>query len=455
MKIFILNPALFTDGLHSISRKRQPLSLAYIASLLRGDNEIKFLDANVEDISLEESLGRIKEFNPEILILTSTPIDRWEVPSHSHIKLLIDNIVKTVNSLNIPNIILLGAHGTIMPEKILRKTKANFVVRSEPEITTLNLVNAIKNKTSFSEINGISYLKDDKFINNPDACRNDDLDSLPFPAYDLLPMEKYAYTFSDIPKPFSLMMSSRGCPFSCTYCLKAMLPKKYIVRSSENVIEEIKYLIEKFGIKGIYFQDWEFCINAKRVEEICNLILKNNLKFTWGCNARAPDINEELVKKMKSAGCVRINIGFETGSQKVLDLANKRTTLQDFKNAMEICRQHDIHVGIYAILNLPGEDRKTIAETEKFLADNNLQTLSAPNLPIPYIGTALYDQLTEQEGKEIPWEDLEQYAGKVNVKQPAWLAKAYRWHYKHKYTLGNFYFFNPVFCKKIFKRVLK
>ncbi len=451
MKIFILNPLLFTDELHTIARKRQPLSLAYIASLLRKDHEIKFLDANALELPLENVSQEIKDFNPEILILTSTPIDRWEVPSHSHIKLLIDNIIKTVNSLNIPYIILTGTHGTIIPEEILRKTKVDFIVRGEPEIITLNLVNAIKDKEDFSKIKGISYLKDNQFINNQNAERIKDLDNLPFPAYDLLPMEKYAYTFPDIPKPFSLMMTSRGCPFQCTYCLKAMMPEFYITRSPENVINEIRYLIEKFGIKGVYFQDWEFCINQKRVGEICDMILQNNLEFKWGCNARAPDINDFLVKKMKLAGCVRINIGFETGSQRVLDLANKQTTVEDFKKAVEICKKYAINIGIYSILNLPGENRKTIAETEKFLADNNLKTMCAPNLPIPYIGTPLYQELIKQEKKIVKWEDLEKYAGKIKVSQPPWLAKIYRWHYKYKYTLGNFYFLKPKFYKKLLK----
>ena len=455
MKIFILNPLLFTEKLHNISRKRQPLSLAYIASLLRKDNEIKLLDANAENISLEKVLEIIKEFDPEILVMTSTPVDRWEVPSHSHIKLLIDNIIKTVNTLNITNTILIGSHGTIIPEEILRKTKANFVVRSEPEMIVFNLVNAIKNKTSLDQVAGISYLKDDKFINNPDAERNNALDDMPWPAYDLLPMDKYAYTFSDIPRPFSLMITSRGCPFNCIYCLKAMLPHKYIVRSPQNVIDEIKYLIDNFGIKGIYFQDWEFCIHKKRVEEICDLILKNNLEFTWGCNARAPDLTDELMAKMKSAGCKRINMGFETASQKILDISQKRTTVEQFKEAIRICRKHDINIGAYAILNLPGETRKTIAETEKFLAEHDVKTLSTPNLPIPYIGTGLYDKLVEQEGRDIAWEDLEKYAGKVGVKQSPWLAKIYRWHYKYKYIFGNFYFFKPVFIKKVIKRFFK
>jgi radical SAM superfamily enzyme YgiQ (UPF0313 family) len=452
MKIFILNPLLFTDELHGIARKRQPLELAYMASLLRGEHEVKLLDANALNLDLEQTVAEIKNFQPDILILTSTPLDRWEVPSHSHIKLLINNLIKTINVLDIPHVILTGAHGTIMPEKMLKETKVDFVVRGEPEMVVKNLVEKISTGgKDYSEIRGISYLKDGEIKNNADAERIKNLDDLPMPAYDLLPMEKYRYTFSDIPEPFSLMLTSRGCPFNCTYCLKVMLPNFYITRSSESVVREMKYLTEKFGVKGIYFQDWEFLIDKKRTAEICDLILKENLEIKWGCNARAPDVNEEIVKKMKDAGCVRINLGFETGSQKILDLAQKKVKVEEMKRAFEILKKYEINVGIYSILNLPGETRQTIAETENFLAENDLKTMCAPNLPIPYLGTPLYEMLKKQEGKEVTWEDLDKYAGRVGVAQSPFLAKIYRWHYKHKFLWGDYYFIEPGFYKKIFK----
>ncbi|MFA6428762.1 MAG: radical SAM protein [Candidatus Buchananbacteria bacterium] len=453
MKIFILNPYLFTGKLGKLSRKRQPLELAYLASLLRQNYQVKLLDANALNLDLSQTLKEIKEFAPEILILTSTPIDRWEVPSHKHLELLVKNILNIIDKVKINHVILLGSHGTVMPEWILRQSHVNFVVRGEPEITTVNLVQALISGRDLKQIKGISYLESDLIVNNPDAVRNYKLDDLPFPAYDSLPMDKYRYTFSDIPTPFSLMMASRGCPFSCTYCLKAMMPGAYIVRSPENVFLEIKYLIEKFKVRGIYFQDWEFTINQKWVEQICDLIISNNLVISWGCNARASDVKEGLVKKMKAAGCVRINLGFESGSQKVLDLAHKQIKLDSVKEAVAVCRRQGIKVGIYSILNLPGETRKTIAETEKFLADNNLQTMSAPNLPIPYFGTELYEMLKRQQGKDFDWQNLEKFAGRVGVAQAPWLARLYRWHYKYKYSFGSWYFFRVIFYLQLFRSI--
>lgn len=453
MKIFILNPFLFTGKLSKLSRKRQPLELAYIASLLRKNHEIRLLDANALNLDFQETICKIKEFQPDILILTSTPIDRWEVPSHAHIKLLIQNLIQIINGLNICHVILLGAHGTLMPNWLLDKTKVDFMVRNEPELTVLALVDALSLKKDFAQIKGISFVRDGKIINNPDAERNKNLDELPLPSYDLLPMDKYAYTYSDIPGPFSIMLTSRGCPFNCIYCLKVMMQDLYVVRSPKNIIEEMKYLVDNFNIKGIYFQDWEFTVDKERVKKICDLILENKINIKWGCNARANDLSNELVEKMKKAGCVRINIGFETGSQKLLDICQKKIKIGDVQQAINVCKKYEINIGIYSILNLPGENKKTIQETEKFLAENQLQTMCSPNLPIPYLGTELYAMLVKQEGGNVDWEKLEKYAGRVGVSQSPFIAKIYRQHYKYKYNLGKWYFLHYKFYSKIFEAI--
>ncbi|MEK7072216.1 MAG: radical SAM protein [Patescibacteria group bacterium] len=453
MKIFILNPCLFTGKLNRLARKRQPLDLAYIASLLRTKHEIKLVDANALNLTLEDTIREIKDFNPDIFILTSTPIDRWEVPSHSHIKLLISNLVEIINSIDIPHTIIAGSHGTVMPDWILQNSNINFVVRGEPELIIDELVTALANGSDTSAIAGISYWKDNKVVNNPDAMRNAHLDDLPYPSYDLLPMDKYRYTFPDIPKPFALMMSSRGCPFNCIYCLKEMMKGRYITRTPENVVKEMKYLAENFNIKGIYFQDWEFLIDKNRVIEICDLIKENNLDIKWGGNARASDVTEDIALKMKEAGCVRINIGFETGSQKVLDMAKKQIKLSEVRNAINVCKKLGINIGLYSILNLPGETRETIKETEKFLAENGLKVMCAASLPVPYFKTKLYEMLKDQEGKDFDWDNLEKFAGRVGVAQPPWLAKIYRFHYKYTYVIGAYYFLTPRFYLQFIKLV--
>ena len=451
MKIFILNPPIYSEKRSIMNiRPRQPLDLAYIAALLLKDNyEVKFLDANVLKYNVDKTVSEIIEYNPDILILTSTPVDRWECPN-SHI----DSVFEVINKAGVHSTILIGSHGSLTPEWIFEKCKVDYIVRGEPEITTLNLVNAIDKKESISGVEGISHKSKGKVINNKDASRIENLERLPFPAYELLPMDKYRYSFSDLPQPFTIMLTSRGCPFNCSFCLKIMSKDKYITRNPENIVSEIEHLIKNFAIKSIFFQDWEFTIDKKRVEKICDLILEKNLKFLWGCNARANDLSDNFVKKMRQAGCVRINIGFESGSQKILDRANKNIKLKDLENAIKVCRKNNIIIGMYAMLNLPGEDKETIKETVKFFAKNKIESMT-PNLVIPYFGTTLFNLLKNQNRNiEFSWDNIEEYAGRVDVTLKPQKARFFYRYFKLQSEFGKNFWLSASFYKYLLK-VLK
>ncbi|TSC96035.1 MAG: Radical SAM protein [Parcubacteria group bacterium Athens1014_10] len=425
MKILILNPLIYGKKKSLMNtRKRQPLSLAYIASLLRAKHQIIFLDANALDYGAEQTVARIKNNQPDILILTSTPVDRWECPNSQ-----IDSIFQIINQVKIENTILTGSHGTVTPDWIFEKCEVKYIVRGEPELTVLNLVEALSNNQKVKNVKGISFKIKGEIVHNEAASRIENLDQLPLPAYDLLPMEKYKYSFDDLPQPFSIMLTSRGCPFNCIYCLKAMLEGRYIARSPESVITEIKYLTENFGIKSIFFQDWEFTIIKERAEKICDLILENKLKFKWGCNSRANDISTKLAEKMKQAGCVRVNIGFESANQKILDNLKKGIKTEDLTKAVEICRGEGIKIGLYGFLNAPGENRKTIKETVDFLNKHKIKSVYL-NLPIPYFSTELFERLKKQKKADFSWDNIEKYAGKVNVRCHPYLAKFWQQYYK-------------------------
>jgi len=430
-KIFILNPLIYSRKKSIMNvRPRQPLSLAYIANLLR-NHEIKFLDANVLKYSIEKTLKEIRKFNPDYLILTSSPVDRWECPNSN-----IDSIFEIINKANIKTV-LTGSHGSLTPDWIFKKCKVDIIVRGESELTVLDVVNGKNPK-------GISYRKNNKIIHNLDANRIQDLDAL-FPAYDLLPMDKYSYSFFDLPKPFSIMLTSRGCPFKCIFCSKAMAKDQYIVRSFENVIKEIKHLVDNFKIRSIFFQDWEFTIDKKRVENICDSILKEKIKILWGCNARANDLSDKLVRKMKKSGCVRINIGFESGSQEILNKINKRINIKDLEMAIKICKENNINIGMYSMINLPGENKKTIKETVEFLKRNNINSMT-PNFVIPYFGTDLFSRLKKnKQNINFTWDNIENYAGKVDTKLKPWLARFYYRNFKFEKQYGKLYFINPKF----------
>jgi len=448
MKIFILNPN-FNEEKKSIMnvRARQPLSLAIIASILRNDGyQIKLLDANVLNFSFQQVLKSIKEYEPDILLLTSSPIDRWECPN-SHI----DNIFNIINQAPARFKVLTGSHGTTMPEWVFANCRVDFIIRSEPETAVKNLVAALKDGRPIDKIVGLSWRQNGAIVNNS-AERILNLDSLPFPAYDLLPMAEYG--MGGLSKPFTILMTSRGCPFNCIFCLKAMLPDKYVERSVPKVIEEIEHLIKNYGIKSIFFQDWEFFINEHKVKEICDQLIERKLAISWAANARATDIirAKDLMPLVRKAGCVKINIGLESASDKVLKEINKQITSKDLQKAIDILKENNIVGGYYMLINAPGENRETIRETMDFIAKNNLDV--KPFLfPIPYPGTILFEKLKQKyPHQKFDWSNIEKYAGSVDTQFSPFWSLWYLRNYKNQLKFGKLYLFSWSFWHDLFFR---
>ncbi|MFA6227918.1 MAG: radical SAM protein [Patescibacteria group bacterium] len=445
MKFFLLVPN-FNQGKKSIMsvRARQPLSMAIIAAILIKDShQVKLLDANVLNLSLTEVLAEIAAYGPDFFILTSTKIDRWECPNSN-----IENIFQIINQVSAKYKILIGSHGTTMPEWVFENCQTDFIIRGEPELAVQNLIISLVSGQTISNIAGLSYRQGEKIINNPSE-RITDLDILPLPAYNLLPMAEYSC--NDFEKPFSIVMTSRGCPYNCIFCLKAMMPGQYVVRSVDKVLEEIEYLIKNFQIKSIFFQDWEFFIDSDRVEKICLEIIRRGLKFTWGANARATDItkSEYLMPLVKQAGCILINLGMESASNRVLERINKRITQADLQQAVDIFKIHGISGGYCVLLNAPGENHQTIQETIDFVVKNDLQVKQF--LPvIPYPGTVLFDLIKKKfPNRILNWNNIEQYAGLIEVESKPFWSLWFLRNYKNHLKYGRGYWLRPVFWREV------
>jgi len=303
----------------------------------------------------------------------------------------------------------------------------------------------IDNLDDAKNVKGVSWRDERKIVNNPNADRISDLDRLPLPAYDLLPMKKYG-------DGFSIIMTSRGCPYACSYCLKAMSSGLYVAQLPERVVEELEYLVNNFGIKEVFFQDWEFLINPDRVEQICQLLLSKNIKIKWGCNVRADDIvrSPTLIGLMNRAGCYRINLGLESASDKILKNINKKVSQIDLQKAVDILKDTDINTGFYVLLNCPGEDKKTIRETIDFIDKNNLKVKDF-NFPVAYPGTPLFEKMSESEQKDC-WENIEERAGTVEAQMKPFWARLYLRHYKFSQKFGSVYFLKFKFWVNLFKR---
>ena len=239
-------------------------------------------------------------------------------------------------------IIIGGIHPTALPEKTIKRMKnVDVFVIGEGEQTFLELM---QNK-KFENIKGVAYMKSGKVRINP--CREfiQNLDTLPFPARNLLDMEKYTLGFDwEGRKPAATIFSSRGCPFNCIYCAsKIMWKRKVRYRSAENILAEIDFLVKEYKIKEILFYDDHFVLDKKRLKKICEGLIKRKCDLTWCCLSRTDCMDLETAKLMKKSGCHMISFGVESGSQKILDNMEKNVKVEDIIKTFEICRKARIN----------------------------------------------------------------------------------------------------------------
>jgi len=422
MKVLLINPN-FRGSKRSYDvnvRLRQPLDLAYLSAILEKkgiDNGI--LDANVLALSQNEILEKINEFSPSHIILTTSPLDRWECPQID-IEMIFSLMKKIDSSIKL---IIYGAHGSVSPEWVREKAgrKVDYIIKGEPE-------------------KPISDLFDGQIIKHEYNIYQN-LDEIPMPNFKKLPMHLYEYDNPDLPKPFSTLLSSRGCPFQCTFCLREMF-KGYRVHSPERVVQEIKYLKDNYAIASIFFQDWEFLLDKERAKKIGELMKRNNLYINFGFNARAQDLDFELIKNLQGVGLKRINLGLESASDKILQAVKKGITLEDLTRAVALAQKTGVKIGYYGISSLPLEDFGTIKETAKFVAENNLEFGFGAVRPYP--GTEL------ARGCNITWENMDGQAGRIATKIHPMLAVLIYKFFIHYYRDGLFFMFKSSNFKKGF-----
>jgi len=365
-----------------------PLGLAYIVAVLEKNNvQVELIDDYVTDIGLKGILDKVKEIKPDVVGISCLTPSANEVYS----------MAKEIKAYNPNTTIVLGnVHASYFTESILKEKIADVIVHFEGEYTLLELVKAIEDNKDISNIRGISYLKDSKVVNNPLRPFIENLNELPLPAWHRFPIESYRFpSFVTSDKSALPVLASRGCPFGCIHCsaVKTM-GKRYRKRNPVKVVDEIEYLIEKFGVKQIVFLDATFALQKEHGMEICNQIISRNInkKITWSCETRPDVVDKELLHKMYEAGCRRICYGFESGVQSLLDNLKKGFTLEDTKKAVKYTKEVGIkNIGSF-IFGTPGESKKTIKQTIQFAKALDLNYIKIHML-IPFPGTPFYENL--------------------------------------------------------------
>jgi len=372
-----------------------PLGLLYIAAVAReAGHQIQFMDI---DPTMIDIVPQIKEFNPDIIGLSflTTEYDKAK------------NVALTLNK-EMPQSILCsgGVHTTLDTENVLRSFPLDFCVTGEGENTFLEICDCLEKGIPYDDVKGIAYIKVGRFVKTPLRDMIEDLDSLPFPARDLINFEKFYLTFPGCIKgryvKSTAIMAGRGCNFNCHYCAAQKLlgpGRQYRLRTPKNVVDEVAYLQETYGIKGVLFQDSTFTANKKWTTALCEEIINRGVKFVWSCNTRVNTVTLEMMKLMKKAGCVQIEYGVESGSPKILKILNKQMKPQQAIDAVSMTESVGIRVGASFMLGNPDENVTDLEMTFN-LAKKLNASYTVFFFTIPYPGTELWT--IARERKLIP-----------------------------------------------------
>lgn len=329
-----------------------PLGLCQLAAVER-NNLIQVFDAEGENLTDEQTENLLQELKPRIVGLTVTSftlelVEKWA------------KFCKTLNA----KIIVGGPHPSLSPHNTFEKCPSvDFIVRGEGEVVINELIEQILTEKFDNQLSGVCSRNGNEFHIDNEILKVSDFSQLPFPDFSNMSIHNY-WCPDVVGKPMVTMMTARGCPYKCEFCSSpAVMGKKVRGWNIEQVISELKYLHFDLGVKEISFVDDVFTINRKRTLELCNGIVKNNIQITWFCNARADHIDEEIARAMKLSGCHQAYLGFESGSQTILDNINKGTTIDKLVKGAEILKKHEIDRSIGFVLGLPGENEETVLQS--------------------------------------------------------------------------------------------
>ena len=369
-----------------------PLGMGYVSAYLKSrGHETKIVDGLNLNLNNDQIVQECINFGAKLVgiyVLSAFFLDAIKLINELHNKSIM--------------VVLGGTQPTFMPKYTMDKTNADFLVMGEAETTMADLLDALENDKSCETIPGLITKKNFNPIERPFT---DNLDLFPFPDWDQIDPRKYKKApHGGFIKsfPYAPIVSTRGCPYRCTFCASPKLSKRKIrFRSPENVVSEIKLLKEKFGIKEFHFEDDNLTLRREHAKKICELLIEQNIKINWACpnGIRADKLDDELAALMKKAGCYYVAFGIESGNQDILDKVKKDISLEKIEQGVRIANKAGIMSQGFFIFGLPGETEQTINNTIQFakrIPLTRAQFLLLDVMP----GTELWDTMDYESKKD-------------------------------------------------------
>ncbi len=453
MKVAIIKP----PEVHPYWYKKRPaLGISYLSSYLT-KNKIanKIFDAYYFSWSSEETVKVVAKYKPDLIGISS--MTHEIIATHQLTSLLKEKMPE------VP-IIIGGCHITALPVQTLKEfPNFTYGVYGEGEKTLLELVSYLKNnkRGRISSIKGLVYRnKQGKIFLNKTRERltSEELDALPFPAFHFY-YKKGRKSLAEKDDHY-VMMTSRGCPYNCVFCMQ-VLGRQVRRRTPEGIVAEIEYAINHYGAHTIQFYDEIFLFNDEICYQTLDLIIQRNLhkKIQWFGLTRVNMVNKELIHKAKEAGCFRLEMGIESGSNKILRRINKQITVKQVEQAVNIIKDEKILTDVNYILGHPGETRKTLQKTVNLAIRLNTTTM-AMGIMVPYPGTEVYKMVQEGRGGyrllSKDWSAYDKYGGKALEIKGLPLAELERWQRKALlyFYLKNFRFWELLKFVIEYRRVI-
>ena len=408
------------------------LSLLYVAGILESAGcEVLFIDAHAEELTLEQTVDRVKKFGPDYVGYTITTYLFFQ--TMAWIKAIRD-------ATNVPTIVG-GVHLSIYPRETLGYDEVDYAVTGEAERSLPEMLEALTTGSDLAAVRGIAYRKQDGEVIVTPRMPDCDVDASPFPARHLLDNSLY-YSFISKYKNFSCFITSRGCPYKCIFCEQGSKP--FRARSPQNVVDELELCHHEYGIREFDFFDSSFTIRKERVIAICDEIKRRKLDIIWAARTRVDCITDDVLKAMRSAGCTRIYYGIESGNREILATLKKSTSLEMYHDVIKRTRAHGIHTFGYFMVGNPFETEATIRQTIRLALSLDLDYAQFSKVtPMP--ATEMYTLLLKETGRDY-WREHIVSGIDDDIPRPLcdmtdeeiqrWTHLAYlRFYYRPKYML--------------------
>lgn len=422
MKVVLINPPQVFSKAQVAAGVIPPLGLMYLAATLRrAEHTPLIIDSVIEGVEkiydVSKSLScRGLDFPA---IIAKIPKDTGLICITNHFSFafpVVRELTKRIKqTYPLLPIAVGGAHPSALPRETVLEDSIDFVCISEGEETLISLVKNLDNREALFKIDGLAF-KDEDGIPHvmPKQKYIEDLDRLPFPARDLVPLEKYfrvREAHGPSQRRWTPILSSRGCPFKCTFCTQDLWDRKYRVRSAESVLDEIELCVNEYNIREFHFEDENLTLNKERMHKICKGLIERELNIIWQTpnGIRASVTDEETLTLMKESGCYHITVAPESGSERVLnDIMKKQQDLSKVTAVVRHASKIGLRTAAYFMVGLPGETLDDLKMTVNYgcqLGKTGLDEVLFSNFtPLP--GSELFKQLIHDQKIDVDWNDL-------------------------------------------------